>query len=330
MRIFKLLLLSLCIGVMSIQAGTVSAQQAYDEKIYEAVKWRSVGPHRGGRSAAVAGVASEKDTYYFGATGGGVWKTTDGGKNWFNITDGFFGGSIGAVTVAESDPNIIFVGGGEKTVRGNVSYGYGMWKSTDAGKTWVQKGLETSRFIPRIRIHPTNPDIVYAAVLGDIFKPTEDRGIYKSTDGGESWERKLFVNDISGAIDLILDPNDPNTIYTTTWEMKRTPYSLESGGPGSQMLKSTDGGETWTEITRNPGLPEGIVGIMGLAVSPLNSNKVWAVIESLEGGVFGSNDGGATWEKLNEDRNLRQRAWYYTRIYADTQDEDIVYVVNVN
>jgi photosystem II stability/assembly factor-like uncharacterized protein len=304
--------------------------QTYDEKIYDAVQWRLVGPHRGGRSATVAGVATERNTFYFGATGGGVWKTTDGGKTWGNISDGFFGGSIGAVTVADSDPNIIFVGGGEKTVRGNVSYGYGMWKSTDAGKTWEHLGMEESRFISRIRIHPTNPDIVYAAILGDIFKPTEMRGVYKSTDGGKTWGRKLFASQVAGAVDLILDPNNPNTLYTTTWDIKRTPYSLESGGPNSKMFKSTDGGDTWKEISRNKGLPEGTLGIMGITVSPLNSNRLWAIIENLNGGVFRSDDGGETWEKTNEDRNLRQRAWYYTRIYADTQSDSTVYVMNVS
>ncbi|WP_373523562.1 WD40/YVTN/BNR-like repeat-containing protein [Aquiflexum sp.] len=304
--------------------------QTYNEKIYDAVQWRMVGPHRGGRAAAVAGVASEKNTFYFGATGGGVWKTTDGGKTWGNISDGFFGGSIGAVTVADSDPNIIFVGGGEKTVRGNVSYGYGMWKSTDAGKTWEHLGMEESRFISRIRIHPTNPDIVYAAILGDIFKPTEMRGVYKSTDGGKTWDRKLFASQVAGAVDLILDPNNANFLYATTWDIKRTPYSLESGGANSKMFKSTDGGETWNEISRNKGLPEGTLGIMGITVSPLNSNRLWAIIENLNGGVFRSDDGGETWEKTNEDRNLRQRAWYYTRLYADTQSDSTVYVLNVS
>jgi photosystem II stability/assembly factor-like uncharacterized protein len=309
--------------------GSIQAQ-TYDEKLYDAVQWRLVGPHRGGRSAAVAGVASERNTFYFGATGGGVWKTTDGGKTWGNISDGYFGGSIGAVAVADSDPNIIYVGGGEKTVRGNVSYGYGFWKSSDAGKTWESLGMEETRFISRIRIHPTNPDVVYAAVLGDIFKPTEMRGIYKSTNGGKSWDKKLFVNPQAGAVDLILDPNNPEVMYATTWELKRTPYSLESGGPGSKMFKSTDGGETWKEISRNKGLPSGMLGIMGITVSPLNSNRLWAMVENLEGGVFRSDDGGETWEKTNEDRNLRQRAWYYTRLYADTQSDSTLYVLNVS
>ncbi|MFD2203649.1 WD40/YVTN/BNR-like repeat-containing protein [Shivajiella indica] len=308
----------------------VAQGQTYEEKLYDAVQWRLVGPHRGGRSATVAGVASERNTFYFGATGGGVWKTTDGGRTWANISDGYFGGSIGAVAVADADPNIIYVGGGEKTVRGNVSYGYGFWKSTDAGKTWENLGMEETRFISRIRIHPTNPDVVYAAVLGDIFKPTEMRGVYKSTDGGKSWNKKLFVNPQAGAVDLILDPNNPEVVYATTWELKRTPYSLESGGPGSKMFKSTDGGETWKEISRNKGLPSGTLGIMGITVSPLNSNRLWAIVENLDGGVFRSDDGGETWEKTNDDRNLRQRAWYYTRLYADTQSDSTLYVLNVS
>jgi photosystem II stability/assembly factor-like uncharacterized protein len=327
-KILRLLLVSGLLFSFGYLGGIQA--QTYEEKLYDAVQWRLVGPHRGGRSATVAGVASERNTFYFGATGGGVWKTTDGGRTWSNISDGYFGGSIGAVAVADSDSNIIYVGGGEKTVRGNVSYGYGFWKSIDAGKTWESLGMEETRFISRIRIHPTNPDVVYAAVLGDIFKPTEMRGVYKSTDGGKSWDRKLFVNPQAGAVDLILDPNDPEVMYASTWELKRTPYSLESGGPGSKMFKSTDGGETWKEISRNKGLPEGILGIMGITVSPLNSNRLWAIVENLNGGVFRSDDGGETWEKTNEDRNLRQRAWYYSRIYADTQSDSTVYVMNVS
>ena len=307
-----------------------TSAQSYDEKIYEAIQWRNIGPHRGGRSATVAGVASERNTFYFGSTGGGVWKTTDGGKTWGNISDGFFGGSIGAVAVADSDPDIIYVGGGEKTVRGNVSYGYGFWKSIDAGKTWTSLGLEESRFVSRIRIHPTNPDIVLAAVMGDIFKPTEIRGVYKSIDGGKTWDRKLFVNPTSGAVDLVMDPKNPDVVFATTWELKRTPYSLESGGPGSKMFKSTDGGETWKEISTNKGLPEGTLGIIGVTISPVNSNRIWAMVENLNGGLFRSDDGGETWEKTNEDRNLRQRAWYYTRLYADTQSDSTVYVLNVD
>lgn len=304
--------------------------QSYDEKLYDAVQWRSIGPHRGGRSATAVGVKSERNTFYFGATGGGVWKTTDAGKSWSNVSDGYFGGSIGAVAVSESDPNVIYVGGGEKTVRGNVSYGYGFWKSADAGKTWQSLGMEETRFVSRIRIHPTNPDIVYAAVLGDIFKPTQMRGVYKSVDGGKTWDRKLFVSSTAGAVDLVVDPNNPLVMFATTWEVKRTPYSLESGGSGSKMFKSTDGGENWTDISKNKGLPSGLLGIIGVTISPVNSNRIWAIIENLEGGVFRSDDGGTTWEKTNDDRNLRQRAWYYSRIYADSQSDSTVYVLNVS
>jgi photosystem II stability/assembly factor-like uncharacterized protein len=308
----------------------VESSSFVNESLFDALQWRGIGPYRGGRSAAVTGVDNEPNLYYMGATGGGVWRTKDGGNSWENISDGFFGGSIGAVAVAESDPNVIYVGGGEETVRGNVSYGYGMWKSVDAGKTWQQIGLENSRHIARVRVHPTNPDIVYAAVMGDLYKGNSERGVYKSVDGGNTWKRKLFANQDAGAVDLILDPNNPRIMYASTWNIRRTPYSLSSGGPGSALWKSTDSGETWTNITGNKGLPEGVWGISGVTVSPKNSNRVWAIIENDNGGVFRSDDAGETWKKLNNDRSLRQRAWYYTRIYADTQDEDIVYVLNVN
>lgn len=307
-----------------------SAIKMYDSTLYNALEWRSIGPFRGGRSCAVTGVEGQPNVYYMGATGGGVWKTTDAGNTWFNISDGYFGGSIGAVAVAESDPNIIYVGGGEKTVRGNVSHGYGVWKSYDAGKTWQCVGLETSQRISRIRIHPKNPDIAYAAVMGHLFGPNEERGVYKTTDGGKTWRRVLFVNNLAGAVDLILDPNNPRIIFASTWRVIRTPYSMESGGEGSALWHSTDGGETWKDISKNKGLPKGIWGIVGVTVSPVNSNRVWAIIENQDGGVYRSDDGGTTWAKVNDNRNLRQRAWYYTRIYADTQDENMVYVMNVS
>ena len=310
--------------------GTSTAQEAtYDEALYSALEYRSIGPYRGGRSAAVTGVPGAPLLYYFGATGGGVWKTQDGGQSWSNISDGYFGGSIGAVAVSEWDPNVIYVGGGEKTVRGNVSHGYGMWKSTDAGKTWTHIGLKSSYHISRIRIHPKNPDVVYAAVMGNLFKDTEERGVYRSTDGGVNWEQVLFVSPAAGAVDLIMDPTNPRIMYASTWNIRRTPYSLSSGGEESGLWKSTDGGDTWDEITRNEGLPEGTVGIIGVTVSPVNPERVWAIIESENGGVFRSENGGETWTLINKERSLRQRAWYYTRIYADTQDEDIVYVLNV-
>jgi photosystem II stability/assembly factor-like uncharacterized protein len=301
----------------------------FDQKSFGSLEWRSIGPYRGGRSAAVTGVPGKHKLFYFGGTGGGVWRTTDGGVTWENISDGFFGGSIGAIAVSESDNNVIYVGGGEKTVRGNVSYGYGAWKSEDAGKTWKSIGLKNSRHISRIRIHPRNPDLVYAAVMGDLFKDTDERGVYRSKDGGKTWDRILFKNPSAGAVDLILDPGNPRIIYASTWKIRRTPYSLSSGGEGSALWKSTDGGDTWQDISRNPGLPKDTLGIIGITVSPLNSERVWAIIESQTGGVFRSDDGGKSWRKMNEDRNLRQRAWYYTRIYADTKDAETVYVMNV-
>lgn len=323
------ILLGLLICIFS-QISPSKAQNVPDPDVYKALEWRLVGPFRGGRSDAVTGVTGSDHTYYFGSTGGGVWKTVDSGSTWKSVSDGYFGGSIGSVAVSLSDTAVVYAGGGEKTVRGNVSFGYGIWKSKDAGKTWERAGLDKSRFVARLRIHPTNPDVVYAAVMGDIFKPDETRGVYKTTDGGANWEKVLYVSDIAGAVDLILDPNDPETLYTTTWEIKRTPYSLESGGPGSKMFKSTDGGKTWEDLTDKEGFPDGLLGIMGITVSPLNSDRLYAIIENENGGVFTSADAGETWEKTNEDRSLRQRAWYYSRIYADTQEEETVYVLNVS
>ncbi len=308
-----------------------SAETTYSEALYSSLEYRLVGPFRGGRSDAVTGVPGEPNLYYFGATGGGVWKTEDGGRTWGNISDGYFGGSIGSIEVSKSDPNVIYVGGGEKTIRGNVSSGYGVWKSEDAGKTWIQSGLEKTRHIPRVRIDPNNSDIVYAGVMGNLYKPTQERGVYKSTDGGKSWKKTLYVNDQSGVVDLILDPNNPRIIYASTWRVKRTPYSLSSGGEGSALWKSTDSGETWKEISKNEGFPKDTLGIIGVTVSPKNSERVWAIIENKEkGGLYRSEDGGKKWVQVNSERKLRQRAWYYTRLYADTEDENVVYVLNVN
>ncbi|WP_026775832.1 glycosyl hydrolase [Polaribacter sp. Hel_I_88] len=304
------------------------ATQVSDEYFSE-VKYRNIGPFRGGRSAAVTGVNNKANLFYMGATGGGVWKTTDAGNTWQNISDGFFGGSVGAVAVAESDNNVIYVGMGEKTVRGNVSSGDGIWKSENAGKTWKHMGLKNSRHIPRMRIHPKNADIVFAGVMGDLYKPTQERGVYKTIDGGETWRKVLFSDENSGVVDLIIDPNNPRILYATTWDVRRTPYSLSSGGKGSALWKSTDEGETWTNISTNKGLPSGIWGIAGVTVSPVNSDIVYALIENDKGGVYKSTDAGKTWSLINSERKLRQRAWYYTRLYADTQDEDILYVLNV-
>lgn len=333
----KKVLLSLLVLCFLSYDGTTQRRKSksstptvsFDKKMYEGMEWRQLGPFRGGRSAAVTGVPGKPNLYYMGATGGGIWRTKDAGNSWENISDGFFGGSIGAVAVSEWDNNVIYAGGGEVTVRGNVSSGYGMWKSVDAGTTWQSIGLENSRHIPRIRIHPKNPDLVYAAVMGDLYKSSSERGVYRSKDGGKTWEKILYANADAGAVDLTFDPNNPRILYASTWRIRRTPYSLESGGEGSALWKSTDGGDTWTNISKNEGLPGGLWGISGVTVSAVNSNRVWAIIENKDGGVYRSDDAGKTWSRVNKSRSLRQRAWYYTRIYADTQDENIVYVMNV-
>ncbi|CAI8160632.1 MAG: Uncharacterised protein [Polaribacter sp. SA4-10] len=326
----KYLFLAICLFVStSVKVNAQKKSNKVSEQYFNATKWRNIGPHRGGRSAAVTGVPGKANLFYMGSTGGGVWKTSDAGNTWSNISDGFFGGSVGSVAVSDSDHNVIYVGMGEKTIRGNVSSGDGIWKSENAGKTWKHIGLKNSRHIPRMRVNPKDSDIVFAAVLGDLYKPTQERGVYKSTDGGENWRKVLFADENSGAIDLIIDPNNPRILYATTWDVRRTPYSLSSGGKGSSMFKSTDGGENWINISSNKGLPKGIWGISGITVSPINSDIIWALIENEKGGIYKSIDGGENWNLINSERKLRQRAWYYTRLYADTQDEDILYVLNV-
>ena len=294
------------------------------------LQWRGIGPYRGGRSAAVTGVGRQPMVYYFGATGGGVWKTTDGGANWECVSDNsaFGTGSVGAVAVAESDPNVVYVGMGEQTLRGNVSHGDGMYKSTDAGKTWKRTGLEDTRHVSRVRVHPRNPDLVYVAAIGHTWGPNEQRGIFRSKDGGKTWEKILYRGPTAAGIDLVVDPTNPNVLYAGFWDVIRKPWTMESGGAGSGLFKSTDGGDTWTDITRNAGLPRGLIGKVGVAVSPANPERVWAIVEAEDGGVFRSDNGGRTWTKTNDERRLRQRAWYYTRIYADTQNADTVYVLN--
>lgn len=324
-------LLVCVVSLLVHPVATRAQQRGYDQNLLKGLQWRSIGPYRGGRSTAVAGVTSQPSVFYFGATGGGVWKTTDAGANWEPVSDEYFKtGSVGAIAVAESDPNVIYVGMGESPIRGNVSHGDGVYKSTDAGKTWKRIGLEDSRQISRVRVHPKNPDIVYIASQGHVWGPNEQRGIFKSTDGGKDWKRVLFRDNKSGATDLILDPTNPNVVYAALWEVYRKPWTLESGGPGSGIFKSTDGGDTWNEITRNQGLPKGMIGNIGVTVSPANPERVWAIIEAEDGGVFRSDNAGKTWTKTNEQRNLRQRAWYYTRIYADPQNADSVYVLNTD
>ncbi len=320
---------SACAFQPSISEAGRGDLPAVDTALYGSLYWRCIGPFRGGRSCAVVGHPLRKNVFYFGATGGGVWRSEDGGRSWKNISDGFFGGSIGAIAISEYDPNVLYVGQGEQTLRGNVSSGHGLWKSLDGGKSWKHVGLPESRHIARIRIHPRNPDWVYVAVLGDLFKSSEERGVYRSKDGGKTWERILYVDADVGAADLILDPNNPRILYASTWRVRRTPYSFSSGGEGSGLWKSTDGGDHWVELSAKPGMPQGPLGIIGIAVSPANSDRLWAQVEAPEGGLFRSDDGGEHWQKVNDERKMRQRAWYYTRVYADPLDEDIVYVLNV-
>ncbi len=307
----------------------VAAQGTLDTALFSALRWREIGPYRGGRTVAVAGSTQRIWEYYMGTTGGGVFKTTDGGQSWTPVTDKYFGGTIGAIAVAPSNPNIVYVGGGEFPIRGNVSHGDGVWRSNDAGKTWAYLGLKETQQIARVRVHPTNPDIVWVAAQGKVWVADSARGVYKSTDGGKSWKKTLFRNDSTGAADLALDPANPNVLYAGLWQAGRTPWQLVSGGAGSGLFKSMDGGATWTELTRNPGLPRGLIGNVGISPSGARRGRVYAILEADSGGVFKSDDAGATWMRTNDERKLRQRAWYYMKLHADPQDSNVVYVNNV-
>ncbi len=329
---FCLTLVTLSVAQKKKTASTTPvAAEAQEISYFKNLQYRLIGPFRGGRAAAVTGSYKNKNTFYFGATGGGVWKTTDGGSNWTNISDKYFGGSIGAVAVAPSDESTIYVGEGENTLRGNVSEGLGgMWKSDDGGKTWQNIGLKEGRHIIRIVVHPKNPDIVWVAVVGHLFGPNEERGVYKTTDGGKSWKKVLYVNNQTGASDLVMEPGNPKVLYAGMWRVLRTPYSLESGGDGSGLWKSMDGGETWKNISANKGLPKGTWGIVGVAVAPSNTDKIYTLVENEKGGLFMSEDGGDTWTLRSSDNNIRQRAWYYTKVFVDPQNENLVYCPNVN
>src|SRR5687768_10906827 len=328
-----LLILLLAAPAASFQgaAPAAGARAAVDTTLLRSYRWRAVGPDRGGRSIAVSGVKGRPKEAYFGAVGGGLWKTMDGGQTWAPVTDGQIkSASVGAVAVSESNPDIVYIGMGETCIRGNIMAGDGVYKSTDAGKTWTHVGFASSENISKIRIHPTNPEIVYAAAFGKHSVPNADRGVYKTTDGGRTWRKVLFRDDKTGAIDLALDRNNPNVLYAAMWEAFRKEYTMSSGGPGSGLFKSTDGGETWTEITRNSGLPSGVVGRIGVAVSSANSNRVYAQVENEKGGLFSSNDAGATWTLVNTNRAIQQRAFYYTHVFADPKNADVVYMQNVS
>ncbi|HEU5169710.1 MAG TPA: glycosyl hydrolase [Gemmatimonadales bacterium] len=321
--------LAVALALALTLASSTHAQSQQDTLAFAALEWRSIGPARGGRSVAVAGSAARPNEYWMGTTGGGVFKTTDGGLSWAPVTDRHFGGTIGGIAVSESNPDVVYVGTGEYPIRGNVSHGDGVYRSGDGGRSWRYVGLAETRQIARVRVHPKNPDVVYVAALGHAWAPNPDRGVYRSADGGKSWTRILFRDDSTGAIELALDPSNPSVLYAGFWQAGRKPWQLVSGGRGSGIFKSTDGGERWTEVTRKPGLPKGLIGNVGLAVSPAKSSIVWAIIEADSGGVFRSGDGGETWTRVNDERKLRQRAWYYTKIYADPKDTNTVYVSNV-
>jgi photosystem II stability/assembly factor-like uncharacterized protein len=298
--------------------------------VLSGLKWRSLGPARGGRSIAVAGHPDRPLEYYFGATGGGLWKTSNGGTTWTPIADKYLKtSSVGAVAVAPSNGDVVYAGMGEVQLRGNVIQGDGVYRTTDGGKTWTHLGLEKTMAVARIRVHPINPDVVWVAALGHPYGPNPERGVFRSKDGGKTWERTLFRNERTGAVDLVLDPSNPDVLYAGMWEVFRTPHALSSGGPGSGLFKSTDGGTTWTELTRRTGLPKGVVGKVGVSVSGADPSRVYAIIEAEDGGVFTSDDAGETWRIMSTDRRLRQRAFYYTRLYADPKQKDTLYVLNV-
>ncbi|MEM8965003.1 MAG: glycosyl hydrolase [Bacteroidota bacterium] len=305
-------------------------QTTYDSTMLQALKYRLIGPFRGGRCTAVAGIPNKPLTFFMGTTGGGVWKTEDGGGSWQNISDGFFDvGSIGSIEVSLSDPNVIYVGTGSASPRGNVSVGKGIYKSTDGGKSWQKTGLEQTGQLGKIQIHPNNPEVLYVAALGNIFGPSTDRGVFRSQNGGENWEKVLYVNDSTGVVDLVMDPTNPRVLYAGAWQTERKPWTLIDGGKGSGLFKSTDGGDTWKRL--DGGLPTGIVGRVGVAVSPVNSQRVWAIMEHVDedkGGIYLSEDAGDSWKRINRKREYRQRAWYYSRLFADPQQEHTLYVLN--
>lgn len=312
--------------MMSMPGQATAVEPIYDPQLYQSLEWRNIGPHRGGRVTAVAGHVDQIFTFYMGATGGGVWKTENGGMTWNNISDGYFNtGTIGGIAVAPSDPNVIYVGTGESPVRGvSTSHGDGVYKSTDAGATWQHIGLELTRQISKVVVDPTDANRVYVAAQGSPWAATNERGVYRSTDGGINWKRVLFVDENTGASFLTVDPGNPQVLYASMWDHRRQPWTVTSGGPGSGLYKTTDGGDSWVELTE--GLPL-LMGNTAAAVSPANSNRVYAMIEAEEGGVFRSDDAGQTWQRVNGDNGIRDRGWYYTHIFADPQDENTVYVL---
>ncbi len=335
-RFFSLSVLGLIIafllGMTNIPSRTIHKKKKSDDQypvsLYSQLQWRRIGPYRGGRAVVAAGVPSDPYTYYLGTAGGGLLKTTDGGKTWINISDGYFHSSgVGAIAVAPSDPNVIYVGMGETNIRGDITPGDGVYKSTDAGKTWTNIGLDSTHFISKIIVDPRDPNKVYVAAMGHVFHDNPQRGVYHSVDGGKTWTKILYKDEKTGAIDLAMDPNNPRILYAAMWQAYRAPWGLSSGGPGSSIYKSTDDGATWQDLTKNPGLPKGILGKIGVAVSHGNST-VWAMIEAKHGGLFRSDDGGKTWTLVNDNHDITLRPWYYTKIFADPNNDNVLYTVD--
>jgi len=318
-------LLAFC--ALCLAASFSANAQQIDPKTYDGMKWRLVGPFRGGRVITVAGVPSQPNTYYFGAVGGGVWKTSDGGVSWDPMFDKEPISSIGAIAVADFDPNVVYAGSGEACIRGNISYGDGVYKSTDAGKTWTNVGLKDTRHIGAIIIHPTNPDIVYVAALGHAYGPNTERGIFRTRDGGKTWEKVLYLDDRTGGIEVVFDPHNPHVLLAAMWEGWRTPWTLNSGGAKDGLYRSSDDGTTWKRVEGH-GMPEGTLGRISVAVSGADSNVVYALIEAKKGGLYRSEDGGATWSFITDDHRFTQRAWYFTHLWADPKNVEGVYIAN--
>jgi len=330
MKTIRLFSLSaLLAGTLSmLQTAAPLPAQQIDESQLKGMKWRLVGPHRGGRVLAVAGIPGDPYTFYFGAVAGGVWKTTDAGVTWTPLFDKQAVSSIGAIAVSPSDPNVIYVGTGEACIRGNISFGDGVYKSVDAGKTWKHIGLTDTRHIGALIVHPRNPEIAFVAALGHAYGPNTERGIFRSTDGGKTWEKVLYKDEKTGGIDITFDPTNPNILFASLWQVQRTPWSLTSGGPGSGLYKSIDGGSTWKRL-EGGGLPKGILGRIGVSVSGADPNRVYALIEAEAGGLYRSDDGGEKWTHVTDDRRILQRAWYYMHVVADPKHVDTVYFMNV-
>ncbi len=329
----KLVYLFASFAIIPSLAESQTSEALPFQNLISQLKWRCVGPYIGGRVVTVTGVPGNRNLFYAGAVGGGVWRSTDAGIEWENITDGKLSGpssSIGAIAVAPSDPNTIYIGTGEPDIRGDVIPGDGLFKSTDAGKSWQFIGLRDAHSIAAIVVDPKDPNVLYVASMGHVFAPDPNRGIFKSSDGGKTWQNILFVDNNTGAICLVMDSNQPQVMYTAMWQAQRMPWGLSSGGPGSGIYKTTDAGAHWTNISRNPGLPQGVLGRMGLSIAASKPDTLYAIIQAKEGGVFRSDDAGATWKRTNDEMKLRQRAFYYMTIYADPKDPETVYAPEVD